>query len=45
MRKKFIFFTLILTLLWVFTSCTRPENQTEIYSFSGENENITINMV
>lgn len=43
MRKKFIVFALIIILLWVFASCTRPENQTEIYSFSGENENITIN--
>ena len=43
MRKKFIVIALILILLWVFASCTRPENKTEIYSFSGENENIAIN--
>jgi hypothetical protein len=43
MRKKFIVIALILILLWVFASCTRPEKKTEIYSFSGENENIAIN--
>jgi len=43
MRKKFIAIILIVILQWVFTSCTRTESQTEIYSFSGENENIAIN--
>lgn len=43
MRKKFITFILILVMLWVFTSCARTENQTEIYSITGENENISIN--
>jgi hypothetical protein len=43
MRKKFIAIILIVIFLCVFTSCTRTDNQTEIYSFSGENENIAIN--
>ncbi len=43
MRKKFTAIILIVILLWFFTSCTRTENQTEIYSFSGENEKIAIN--
>lgn len=43
MRKKFTAIILIVILLLVFTSYTRKVNQTEIYSFSGENENIAIN--
>lgn len=43
MRKKFTAIILIAILLWAFTSCTRTEDKTEIYSFSGENENIAIN--
>lgn len=43
MRKKFVAILLIVILILVFTACTRKVNQIEIYSFSGENENITIN--
>ncbi|MDD2494639.1 MAG: hypothetical protein PHE29_05545 [Tissierellia bacterium] len=34
---------LIVILLFIITSCTKPEDHTEVYSFSGENENISIN--
>lgn len=43
MKEKFIIILLIVILLLVFTACTRKTNQIEIYSFSGENENIAIN--
>lgn len=43
MRKKFMAIILIVILLLYFTACTRKVSQTEIYSFSGENENIAIN--
>lgn len=43
MRKRFVAIALIVILLSIITSCTKSENQIEIYSFSGENENITIN--
>src|SRR5690554_899012 len=43
MKKRFVAIALIIILLFIITSCTKPENQTEVYSFSGENENIVIN--
>lgn len=43
MREKFIAIILIVILLLLFAACTRKVSQTEIYSFSGENENIEIN--
>lgn len=43
MRKRFAAIALIVILLFIITSCTKPEDQTEVYSFSGENENISIN--
>lgn len=41
--KRFIVITLSVIILCLITSCTKPNNEIEIYSFSGENENIIIN--
>lgn len=43
MKKGLLAIALIAILLSIITSCTKPENQIEVYSFSGENENIAIN--
>lgn len=42
MKKRIITITLIVIVLCFITSCTKPKNKIEIYSFSGEDENITI---
>lgn len=41
--KKIKIIILIVIILCLITSCTKPKNNVEIYSFSGENEIISIN--
>nr|WP_312576954.1 hypothetical protein [Sedimentibacter sp.] len=43
MKKRIISITLIVIVLCFITSCTTQKNKIEIYSFSGEDENIKIN--
>lgn len=43
MKKGLLAIALIAIWLSIITFCTKPENQIEVYSFSGENENIAIN--
>lgn len=42
MRIKITTIILIVIALCLITSCTKPKNKMEVYSFSGEDENITI---
>ncbi len=42
-KKRFIFITLIIISLCIFTSCIKQQNKIEVYSFSGEDESISIN--
>ncbi|WMM26785.1 hypothetical protein RBU61_08910 [Tissierella sp. MB52-C2] len=42
MRIKFTTIILIVIALCFITSCTKRQDKMEVYSFSGENENITI---
>jgi hypothetical protein len=41
--KRFVVITLSVIILCFITSCAKPKNKVEIYSFSGKNETITIN--
>ncbi len=43
MRKKLITITLMVIILYLITSCTKPKSKIEVYSFNGEDENIAIN--
>lgn len=43
MKKRLIAVVFIAITIFLITSCTKPESEIEIYSFSGENKNITIN--
>ena len=43
MKKRFAAIVFIVILLFIIISCTKSEAYTEVYSFSGENENIAIN--
>lgn len=43
MKIKFITITLLVIALCLITSCTKQQKEIEIYSFSGENDTLTIN--
>ncbi|HZK33562.1 MAG TPA: hypothetical protein VFC60_03585 [Tissierellaceae bacterium] len=43
MKKRIISITLIVTILFLITSCANPKNKTEVYTFNGEDENIKVN--
>jgi hypothetical protein len=42
MRKKLVI-TAFIIVVFLITSCTKQQEEIEIYSFSGENETVTIN--
>jgi hypothetical protein len=42
MRKKLVIIAFAI-VVFLITSCTKQQEEIEIYSFSGENENVTIN--